>query len=154
MTRRTAIPFALWDSYEPRDINESKQDVRRYSKNFSRPPQVTTSHSINVSFWWLWAHIDWNCAWKLKNDHWLAFSKIKNEWDVIRPSRLLWEIAMDPRMSAKTNDKCGEALENFLGPSKEHRHLPQRALFGAFGVKYALRDHQTQKFTRGSRLRS
>ena len=67
-----------------------------------------------------------------KNDHWLAFASIKNEWGVVRPPRLLWAIAMGLRMSAKTNDMCREALEKYLRPSEAFRLLPERARFEAF----------------------
>ena len=52
---------------------------------------------------------------------------------------------MDLRMSAKTNDRYREALGKFLQPSEVPRLLPKRALFAAFWVKYALKEHQIQK---------
>ena len=131
MTRRRTIPFALCDRYEPKDVIKAKQNVRGCSKKFSGPMWNTKWRDVQTMLLVLLS-FDWVS--KLKNDHWLAFSKIKNEWDVIRPFRLLWEIAMDLMMSAKTNYKCGEDLKNILEPSKVHRHLHQRAFFGAFGV--------------------
>ena len=67
-----------------------------------------------------------------KNDHLLAFASIKNEWEVVRPPRLLWGIAIDIRMSVKTNDRCREALQNFLRSSEAPKVLPKRARFEAF----------------------
>ena len=150
MTHRMTTPFALWDSYRPKDVCESKRGVLGCSKKFSRliwNPRCCHVHTILLIL------SSFNWVSNLKNDHGLAFSSLKNEWEVVRPSRLLWEIAMDLRMSAKTNYGCSEALENFLRPLKAPRFVPQRAIFEAFWGKCALRDYQTQKITRCSRLR-
>ena len=46
------------------------------------------------------------------------------DFDVARPSRLLWGMPTDPRMSAKTNYRCSNALEKFLEPSEVTRLFP------------------------------
>ena len=97
-------------------------------KHFS--PTSKPNHSFTHTLFFRSLGSNWVS--NAKNDHLLAFASIKNEWEVLRPSRLLWGIAMDLRMSAKTNDRCREGLENFLGPSEAHKLLTKRALFEAF----------------------
>ena len=129
MGRRMTFPFALEDCNGPRDVTKHNYHVRKCSKNFSRPPQIQTTHSSSILFL-----MTLGSKWvsKLKNDHRLAFVTIKTEWWVARPPQLLCEIPMDPSMFAKTNYACKSTLEKFLRPFEATRLLPKRALFAPF----------------------
>ena len=150
--RRTIIPFAFRGRYDPNDACEIKLDVMKPSPNFF---QAGWSHPIHHSEPLILSQIGWYSMKNgvtPKNHLGRAFATIKNDWYVVRPSKLLHWIAMIICMSAKTNFIIGRPLENFLDQLKNHFALHWHPLFEAFSMKTAHMGYENQKITLGSRL--
>ena len=133
--RRTIVPFAFRGRYDPNDACKIKFDVMKPSQNFFRWVDLIQSTTLNLSSWAKLDDIQWKMVSPPKNHLGLAFATIKNDWYVVRPSKLLHWIAMIICMSAKTNFIIGRPLENFLDQFKNHFALHWHPLFEAFSMK-------------------
>ena len=105
-------PFVLGNSYGPRNVHERLTGRQRTPKKFlgslKDQPIIHPNHLFDFL-----RSLGSNWISNSKHDHCCAFASIKNELGVIRTTCFLWEISVDPRVSAKTNHACKEALENF-----------------------------------------
>ena len=118
MRRRTITPIAFRDRCDPSDACKIKFEVMTSSPKFLEAGWAHSSHFLNLSFWAQLHQIGWNLVSTRKNHLKLAFARIKNEWYIARPSKILCCIAMIVRMSAKANYTIGKPLENYFASTQ------------------------------------
>ena len=152
MRRRTILPIAFSDRYDPSEACKKKFGVIKSFWKFFAAGETQSSHFLNLSFGVIWTQIGWNLVSSRKNHLELTFATIKNEWYVVWFSKLLCWIAMIARMPAKTNRMIGGPLEKFLHCLKDHFTFRWHPLFEAFSMKTALLGYENRKITLSLRL--
>ena len=152
MRRRTITAIAFRDRCDPSDACKIKFEVMTSSPKFLEAGWAHSSHFLNLSFWAQLHQIGWNLVSTRKNHLKLAFARIKNEWCIARPSKILCCIAMIVRMSAKANYTIGKPLENILHRLKDHFAFRWHPLFEAFSMESALLGYENRKITLSLRL--
>ena len=152
MGRRTITPIAFRDRCDPSNTCKIKFVAVESSQKFLEAGWAHSSHFLNLSFRVKLHQIGWNLVSTRKNHLELAFTTIKNEWYVARPSKLLCCIAMIIRMPAKANPMIRKSLENILHRLKDHFAFRWHPLFEAFSMKTALLGYENWKIALSSRL--
>ena len=76
--------------------------------------------------------ISWKLVKNVKNRHQLTFVSISCDWDVVRCSRLLWQIDMILSNYTNTHNGCLWPIEKFCADSKVSHHVHKISFFDDF----------------------